>query len=300
MACNGNSGYWAQIFENGAWKLNRNGAVKLEGVIDGFDSTVSHNVKVEAVYHTVKVYVDGVLVCDYDGDADAVNAMLSAGRAALFSSYNKNTFDNIVISPAEDTDTYITRYDNMDMCFDYSGEWDHSTMDSYKNYKRTFSKATDGASVSFTFNGTGCSITGVAKKTNFSVMLDGAEYDDLVYTSFSNNRECIYTLKDLPAGEHTVTLTVIDGAFAVDGAQVIGEPVETVQQPVHSDAASDAPASTGEAAGTESSQPAGTGENAQDTSEADGGSPVVPIAIGGGAVVVIAAAAAVIIKKKKK
>lgn len=44
-----------------------------------------------------------------------------------FSSYDRNGFDDLVIAPAEGAETYITRFDNTDLMFDYTGEWNHNT-----------------------------------------------------------------------------------------------------------------------------------------------------------------------------
>ncbi len=294
LACNGQSGYWLKLFESGKWQLMRNNTVRHEGTITAFDSTKMSNIRLEAVDNTVKAYVDDVLICDYNG-TDLMDAMLSGGRAALYSSYNQNMFDNVSISPIEGTATYVYRYDNTDLEFDYEGTWDHRTIDSYKNYKRTISRAKGDASMTFTFTGTGFSLTGIGKDCNFSVELDGAVYDDLVYIASSKQRESMYAVYGLENTEHTVKINIIDGAFGVDGAEIIGVTVPTVQQPVHSEAAavtSEAVTSTADSVGTAES---GTAENTENK-----GSAALPLAIGGAVAAAAGIAAGVVISRKKK
>ena len=65
-------------------------------------------------------------------------SLIRAGRASLFSSYNKNSFDNFSAEPVEGSDTYVTRFDETDSCFTFDGNWEHNLMSSFKNcYKNS-------------------------------------------------------------------------------------------------------------------------------------------------------------------
>ncbi len=298
LACNGQSGYWMKLFESGKWQFMRNNTVRHEGTITGFDSTKMSNIRLEAVENTVKVYVDDILICDYNG-TELMDAMLSGGRAALYSSYNQNMFDNVVISPIEGADTYVCRYDNTDLEFNYEGTWDHRTIDSYKNYRRTISRAKGDASMTFTFTGTGFSLMGIGKDCNFSVELDGSVYDDRVYIVSSKQRESMYSIYGLENTQHTVKINVIDGAFGLDGAEIIGVEIPTVQQPVHNEAVSE-PAVNSDTTADSNTSAENTDSSADNNKPTGGNNIVLPLCIGGGVLIAAAAVIAIIVKKKKK
>ena len=74
----------------------------------------------------------------------------------------------LIISRLRATDSvqpYVNRkFDNFDNIFTYSENgWEHSTMDSFKNYKRTISHGTEGDYFTVDFEGTGIILTGAQK-----------------------------------------------------------------------------------------------------------------------------------------
>lgn len=217
LACNGHSGYWIQLFEDGSWKLNANDTAKAEGKIANFDSTAVHTLKITAKNDTIFAYIDGEKAAEYTPESEA---LIGAGRAALYSSYNRNSFNNLLIEPVDGAETYITRYDNTDSCFEYEGEWEHNTMSSFKNYKRTISKGQAGSSVTVSFNGTGFALTGeTGADTVLSVHIDGSEAVTAdVYKTGSREISCRFD--GLKSGAHTAKITVVSGEYSVDGMQV--------------------------------------------------------------------------------
>ena len=70
----------------------------------------------------------------------------------------------------------MNKFDNFDNIFTYSENgWEHSTMDSFKNYKRTISHGAEGAYFTVDFEGTGIILTGVQKgDTVVRIEVDGA------------------------------------------------------------------------------------------------------------------------------
>lgn len=120
------------------------------------------------VLYYVTAWIDGTEVTSYSGTSSC-----SAGSVALYSSWNNNCFDNIAVESVEETEPYITRFDNTDSAFSYTGNWTHNTMSSFSNYKRTVSEGTKGDVMTFTFNGTGFALTDSSKEMGFSVKLDG-------------------------------------------------------------------------------------------------------------------------------
>lgn len=178
LACNAYSGYWLQLYEDGSWKLKSDNTDRASGKIEGFDGSASHSLKIEAEGVVIRAYIDGAQVTEYDSS----DALIGAGRAALYSSYNKNRFGDLTIEPVGDN-TYITRYDNTDACFEYEGEWEHNTMSSFKNYKRTISKGKVDSVLTVSFDGTGFALTGeTGGGTVLSVSIDGGEAEIRVFT----------------------------------------------------------------------------------------------------------------------
>lgn len=220
LASSAESGYWICIYENGAWKLNNGNRMIAEGVLSGFDSSVWHHLKIQAVDSDVTAWIDGMEVA-------ACNDMpsCSAGRASLYSSWNNNCFDNIAVDSVKGSEPYITRFDNTDAAFSYTGNWAHNTMSSFSNYKRTVSEGTEGATLTFTFNGTGFALIGGATQSGISVKLDGETVADNYILESAGNRAVTYGMSGLESKEHSLQVTVLYGTLAVDAAQVTGMPV---------------------------------------------------------------------------
>lgn len=282
LASSGMSGYWFQLNGDGSWKLRRNARVKLEGTVEDFDGAAIHNIRVEAVGNTVKAYLDGELTAQYNG-ADFGDAMLGAGRAAFYSTYNNNWFDNFKAEPAEGGEAYVTRLDNTDLEFGYAGEWKHNTMSGYANYKRTISDSGENAELSLSFTGNGFIITGISAGAELSVEVDGGAATSYTVPK-ALTREVLCCGDGLEAGEHKAVIKVVSGGISVDGAQITGS--ATFQ------AADEAPAeelTTSDSAGQPGAE-----------QEKKSGFPIIPVAIGAAALAVAAAAVAFIIRKKKK
>lgn len=288
----GKSGWWLSVYEDGSWKLKRNKKIKEEGIIEGFDAAAWNTLRVEAVENTVRAYLNGELLCELVSD----EAMLSAGRAALYSSYNNNCFDNFTAEPIEGAETYISRFDNTDLCFTYSGEWSHDLMSSFKNYKRTISTGSEGAAVTVSFEGTGFAIGGLNKnECVITVKVDGEIVDENITVGGMGARESGYHKHGLPAGQHTAEITVVSGQFCTDMLEVIGGEIRLLTEKEES-VPTEEPAETAETAGTAESS--GTADSTD--SEKKSGFPVVPVAVGAGVAVAAAVAGVIIAKVKKK
>ena len=280
LACSGASGYWIKLSEDGSWSLMANNSEKAKGRLDGFDADAVHTLMIQTENNVITAYIDGNTVTEYVSGSES---LIGAGRAALYSSYNRNSFDNISVQPIGGAETYVTRYDNTDPCFDYGGEWEHNTMSSFKNYKRTISKGGEGSSLTVKFYGTGFALTGEnAAGTVISVEIDGGEAQiSGVYKTGS--REIAYHCEGLEKGSHTAKITVATGSFSVDGMEVIGDEVPYPEKTAEE---TDAEAVTE----TETSEVM-TEENKK--------SSALPIAAAAAAVIAAGVGAAVLIKKKK-
>lgn len=268
LGCNFYSGYWIKLYENGSWELKANDGTLANGDIENFDGTISHKLKVEAVNNVIRGYVDGNMVAEYT--VNEGESLISAGRASLFSSYNKNSFDNFSAEPVEGSDTYITRYDETDPCFTFEGNWEHNLMSSFKNYKRTSSKGSEGDSFTVSFEGTGFALTGESRENCIlALSVDGGE-EQLITVSRTGQREISCRTEGLSEGAHTAKVTIKSGKYTVDGMQVTGGKIPF-----------------------EKEKPAA--EKSEKTNRS-----VLPIAIGAGVAAAAAVCTAVIYKKRRK
>lgn len=293
----GASGYWLKLTEGGSWSLWENSDVLKSGTISA-DTSAPVALKIEAVGRTVRCWANDEQLCEYTAEGP----VLGAGRAAFYSSFDRNGFDDLVIAPAEGGSAYITRVDNTDLAFNYSGEWEHNTMSSFKNYKRTLSTGKEGSSFTVDFNGTGIALTGGGSGATISWSVDGGDAQE--YTFGKNSvRKANFLLDGLADGAHTLSVTVVDGKYNIDGAEITGGTVYTAKQIDHS--ASVQPASgessqTRESAATQE-QSAADGASDMD-SDSKSGFPA-GAAVGIGAAVVAAAGIGIgigVSRKKKK
>lgn len=305
----GASGYWLKLTESGSWSLWKNSKVLEEGSCTA-DTSAAVNLKIQAVNDNVICWVNGEQVCDYT--AGEVSS-LSAGRAALYSSYNRNGFDNLVIEAADGAEPYITRFDNTHAMFTYSGDWQHETMSSFKNHKRTLSSSEAGCSLTVEFDGTGIALTGGGKGATVTYTIDGGEPQE--YTvPVTATRGVTFLLTGLEKGHHTLQLTINDGTFNVDSAEISGTEVYTAKQLSHSkdevytpvqntedQSGSEQEAVSDDTASSENYDP-GNADNSENADNSGSSFPVCAI-VGIGAAVAAAAGIGIgvaVHKKKKK
>lgn len=214
------SGYWISIYEDGTWKLKCNQNTLKQGTILNFNSNIWHNLKLQAIHSTVTAWIDSVEVTSYNGKPSC-----SAGRGALYSSWNNNCFDNIIVSPSENSNPYITKLDNTDTAFSYIGNWKHHTMSSFKNYKRTISEGTKDAIMKFVFKGSGFALTGAVEHATISIKLDDNLIEDSYTLEQIPNRFITYEINGLELKEHLLEVKVLSGTFTIDGVQVTDMPI---------------------------------------------------------------------------
>jgi len=222
LADSGMSGYWIQLYENGVWKLNANKETVVNGMLDRADMCdgSSYELAVEAVNATVRAYINGILVCEYDAKEKGA-AVLGAGRAALYSSHHQNYFEQVAITPIEGVKVAIGRYDDTDELFTYDGTWEHVVMSSFRDYRRTLSVGSAGAVCCLRFSGTGFGLMGKNEKGSVEITIDGRCVEDAYTLPVAGNREHFYLVTGLPEGAHEVELRVLSGKVCVDGAEVL-------------------------------------------------------------------------------
>lgn len=218
LACNAVSGYSIRLYQDGSWALLAQDTVKARGSIGDFDPGAVHALHIKAEYNVITAWIDGEPVAEYVSRSES---LMGAGRGALYSAYHRNCFSRLVIRPTADAESYITRYDNTDVCFAYEGAWEHQTATGFKHYKRTISQGKEGAVCIVRFVGTGFSLFGETGKAVLSVVIDGGEPRS-VQVCETGPREISYRCDGLAKAAHTVRITVAAGTYSVDGMEVIG------------------------------------------------------------------------------
>lgn len=294
LADSGKSGYSVTLNENGTWILFGDKRKIDTGEINGFDASKWHNIKISALYNDITVYVDDSKITEFKAE----NAGYGSGRAALYSSYNNCCFDNVKVEATDTVHPYVNKYDNFDVIFTYSSDgWEHNTMDSFKNYRRTISHGTDGASLTVDFEGTGIILTGMQSGTGtVNISVDGKSVADGYELSKTANRQAFFVINGLEQGSHKLELTVASGKCSVDAAQVLYD-YEAVNKAVTNETSSVA-----ESTDSSDSVP----EDNDKSAESNGGDsgkgsfPFVPVVVGAVAVAAAIGAGVAIAKMKKK
>lgn len=218
LGTKGMSGYGFMLHEDGSWRLTSNDEILAHGKISSFRADSWVNIRLSAEFSKVRAYINGVPTAKYSGEG---KAYFSAGRAALYSSYNKNSFAGIKVKPLGET-PYAERFDDTDESFEYSGNWEHNLMSSYSNYRRTISTGTAGASVILEFTGRGFGLFGENKEhCSISATLDGNLTVNKVKLPVSSSREIFFSMNELSNERHTAVITVNEGSLSIDGAEII-------------------------------------------------------------------------------
>lgn len=183
------------------------------GEIEKFDPTKWHTLSITAEGDVLSAAVDGVQTAS----VTIGGAATFSGRAALYSAYYRNSFDDLAVMPVDMTG-YIVRTDNLDSAVSFEGEWEHNTMDSFQCHNRTASYAGEGASFVYEFEGDSLALIGSAQKAVISVELDGETVSDHEEVS-SSNKQAFWRRYGLGYSEHTVRVTVHSGTLGFDAVE---------------------------------------------------------------------------------
>ncbi len=213
MTCSGVSGYSLIVYESKKWALRRNGTEVLCGEAQ-LEPYLPTELSVTAVNGRVSARIGGVVVGEYADDV-----VLCAGRAALYSSYNRNFFSSVEVTPASDS-YYITRFDDTDEVFSYSGEWQHNTMSGFADYKRTVSTGAEGSTAELCFDGSSYALFGDnSDATELELQLDDMHSERIVLRA-TCKREIFCERHGLQKGRHVLRIKVISGSLNIDGAEI--------------------------------------------------------------------------------
>lgn len=215
LGSDGASGMNLRLYENGEWRLCKENEPVMTGRVAPADSAA---LCLEADGEVFRALIDGRQVCEY---RPAV--LQTAGRAALYSSYHKNAFADIKITPISPHAPYfIERFDDTDAVFTYSGDWTHELMSSFKNYRRTVSCGRQDAEVCLRFFGTGFALFGASDgRCRVLVTADGIPVRGGEPLPEAYFREAPIYRFGLEPKEHVVKLKVLEGVYRLDGAELL-------------------------------------------------------------------------------
>lgn len=227
LAAQGASGYRLLLFSDGGWQLllddillekgdAGNGAFGEKDAALGMDW---HSLRLEAVENTVSAYLDNRLLTVRECGS---GHWQGAGRGAFYSSYDRNLFRKLEIRPVEGKAAVAKRWDDMEDFIQYQGAWNHETIGSFLNYRRTLSVGASGAEMKFSFEGTGFAITGSAEEEgNIRVKLDGRLLEEDLEVIQQRPRGVSYCKYGLEDGRHEVEVQVLCGKYALDSVEVL-------------------------------------------------------------------------------
>lgn len=210
--------------------------------------------------------INGEIVCCTVLD----KCITASGRIGLSSSYNNNDFDNLSVVPAAETITYntdiidmladcsasgfiydmssycksmirpaspsavsVTRIDDLSSDITFSSQWERLDSQSYVDYGRTISTATEkGAVMSYTFKGTGIHILGYSRYAEpnpvISIVLDGRMLENAYEVLPADHREALFMLSGLEDKPHTIEITLKNkGKLTIDAIEVLNQGIDT-------------------------------------------------------------------------
>lgn len=221
LADSGQSGYLIKLFENGNWNFcHKNDDVK-SGKIENLKDW--NFLKIQAEENLITIWINEEQILSETTENLGIS-MQAGGRVALYSNFDKNLFSNLEIYPVG-KNPYITRYDNFDDCFEYieseKSHWEHCTMGSFKQYKRTSSKGFSGSKLKLNFKGKSFYLVGSCdEKTIFKIKIDGKDLDKTFECKNVSDREVLCYKNNLPNKMHNVEIEILFGTCKIDFIEI--------------------------------------------------------------------------------
>lgn len=236
-----NAGYSLKVNDDGSWILYRakmgstssKGTELAAGSVDVSQVTPGtwFQLKLRGEGNMIKAYINDTLVATYE-DSNPI----TSGRVAIGCGNSYTRFDNLAVTKIKGYAPYYKEYiDNMET-YDltpqknaklvYNNKWSRTCENQGMFvYQRSVSYSTGtGASITYTFNGTGLEVLGYNKSTGgtVNVTVDGQPYKEGDALWNADNMCTTYQVSGLEDSEHTVTIEVASGSLAVDAIAVIG------------------------------------------------------------------------------
>jgi hypothetical protein len=234
--------YFLKFTFDGGWQLLVDGSAVASGnvvsgsggaTIAGFKAAYSewHNLAIQVVENKVTCYLDGTLLTTYTDP----NPRLS-GRVDLASGYYYTRFDNLLVETVDGYPPYYSELlddlETTDLASPpaaklvYGGSWSHKNGQSMYNCQRSLSSGGSGATLKYTFTGTGLDILGPNDgSAKLEVTVDGQVAAASASTAAAKELYQTFTLRGLSSGSHTVQVKVLSGTLVVDAVAVVAAPV---------------------------------------------------------------------------
>ena len=176
-------------------------------------------------------YLDSVALTTY---TDASPRL--AGRVDLASGYYYTRFDNLKVETVDGSAPYYSELlddETTDLASPpaaklvYGGTWSHLSGQDMYDYQRTLSKtSTAGATLKYTFAGTGLDIVGPNDgSAKLEVTVDGQVTNASATTMASKEMYQTLTIRGLANGAHTIQVKLLSGTLVVDAAGVVFGPI---------------------------------------------------------------------------
>ena len=227
---------------DGGWQLLVDGASVTSGnvvsgtggvTIAGFKAAYTewHNLALEAVDKNVTAYLDGTKLTTY---TDTTPRM--SGRVDLASGYYYTRFDNLKIETIDGAPPYYSELLDDLETYDltsppaakliYGGSWSHKNGQGMYLYQRSISSGTTGATLKYSFTGTGLDILGPNDgSAKLEVTVDGQVTNASAITMACTEFYQTFTLRGLKNGSHTVQVKVVSGTLVADAVGVVAAPI---------------------------------------------------------------------------
>jgi hypothetical protein len=212
--------YALRLSATGAWQLRKLDTVVASGNIAGFDPDAWHRISLEAKENQITPAVDGSELTTF---TDSAPNPVMAGRIALTSGYYQNSWDNLSVVPIDGHAWRSDKLDDTSPGLAYTGGAQFQQA-GFANYNRTLHVLSPGASLTVPFHGTGLNIFGATARATLDVSVDGAP-TQRVTVGPTGTRQTSHWLRGLNATDpHTLSATVVDGTFTIDGIDILGAP----------------------------------------------------------------------------
>jgi hypothetical protein len=227
---------------DGGWQLLVDGTAVSSGnvvsgsggvTIAGFKAAYGewHNLAIQVVENKVTTYLDGTLLATYTDASPRLS-----GRVDLASGYYYTRFDNLKVETVDGYPPYYSELldslETTDLASPpatkliYGGSWSHKNGQSMYNYQRSLSTGGTGATLKYTFTGTGLDILGPNDgSAKLEVSVDGQVVTASASTAAAKELYQTFTLRGLSNGSHTVQVKVLSGTLVVDAVAVVSAPI---------------------------------------------------------------------------
>jgi hypothetical protein len=234
--------YFLKFLFDGTWQLLVDGTAASSGnvvsgtggvTIAGFKAAYDewHNLALQVVDNKVTAYLDGTLLATYTDTKPR-----RSGRVDLASGPYFTRFDNLKVETVDGAPPYYSELLDDLETYDlasppatklvYGGSWTRSSGTNMYDNQRTLSKGSTGATLKYSFTGTGLDILGAnGGSAKLEVTVDGQITDTSASTMASSQLYQTFTLRGLANGPHTVQLKVASGSLTVDSVGVVAAPI---------------------------------------------------------------------------